>query len=228
MAGLLRHAPALSALTCPTVNSYKRLVPRLADGSVSWAPVWAAYGDNNRSCMLRLPDNRPAVENRSVDMAANMYLAAAFTLAAGLEGIEQGLDPGEPVADEHRRLGRAAEHGRSACPARCSRPSTRSRPTRWCTRSFPAEFVAAYVAMRRARVGGVPRRGVAVGGRPLPVQHLVRRTGMSLRVLYVSPMDGESTPPSTRSPTGCSARSHEDDIEMRSSYADFRDPGCSG
>ncbi len=99
-AGLLRHAPALAALTCPTVNSYKRLVPKLADGTVSWAPVWAAYGTNNRSCMLRLPDNRPAIENRSVDMTSNSYLATAFSLAAGLEGIRLGLDPGEAITED--------------------------------------------------------------------------------------------------------------------------------
>jgi glutamine synthetase len=99
VAGILRHAPALAAICTPTVNSYKRLRPRLADGVVSWAPVWAAYGDNNRSCMLRLPRNRPCVENRGVDAAANPYLAAAFLLAAGLEGVTEGLDPGEPVED---------------------------------------------------------------------------------------------------------------------------------
>jgi len=99
-AGLIRHAPALAALTCPTVNSYKRLVPKLADGTVSWAPVWAAYGTNNRSCMLRLPDNRPAIENRSVDMTSNSYLASAFSLAAGLEGIRLGLHPGDAVAED--------------------------------------------------------------------------------------------------------------------------------
>ncbi|MEY2570153.1 MAG: glutamine synthetase, partial [Acidimicrobiaceae bacterium] len=90
VAGIQRHAPALAAICNPTVNSYKRLAARLADGSVSWAPTWAAYGDNNRSCMLRLPRNRPAVENRGVDSAANPYLAAAFLLAAGLEGIAEG------------------------------------------------------------------------------------------------------------------------------------------
>ncbi len=99
VAGILRHAPALSAICTPTVNSYKRLQPRLADGTVSWAPVYPTYGDNNRSCMLRLPHNRPAVENRVVDAAANPYLAAAFLLAAGLEGIREGLDPGEPVGE---------------------------------------------------------------------------------------------------------------------------------
>jgi len=98
-AGILRHAPALAAICTPTVNSYKRLQPRLSDGTVSWAPTWAAYGDNNRSCMLRLPRNRPAIENRGVDSAANPYLAAAFLLAAGLEGVAEGLDPGDPVED---------------------------------------------------------------------------------------------------------------------------------
>jgi glutamine synthetase len=99
VAGIIRHARAIAAVATPTVNSYKRLTPRLADGNVSWAPTFAAYGDNNRSCMLRLPRNRPAVENRGVDSAANTYLAAALQLAAGLEGIRLGLDPGEPVED---------------------------------------------------------------------------------------------------------------------------------
>lgn len=96
-AGIMRHAAALAAITTPTVNSYKRLNPRLADGSASWAPVWSAYGEQNRSCMLRLPKNRPAVENRVVDASANTYLAAAFLLAAGLEGVAKGMDPGDPV-----------------------------------------------------------------------------------------------------------------------------------
>src|SRR5258708_6469974 len=66
VAGIIRHALAIAALANPPVNSYKRLTPRLADGSVSWAPTYAAYGDNNRSCMLRLPRNRPAIENPRV------------------------------------------------------------------------------------------------------------------------------------------------------------------
>lgn len=94
--GVLKHAKALAALSNPTTNSYRRLVPRLADGNYSWAPTKISYGHNNRSCMLRLPDNRPAIENRSVDAAANTYLTAAFMLAAGLEGIRDGIDPGNP------------------------------------------------------------------------------------------------------------------------------------
>lgn len=94
--GILKHARALAALSNPTTNSYRRLVPRLADGNFSWAPTKISYGHNNRSCMLRLPANRPAIENRSVDSAANTYLTAAFMLAAGLEGIRDGIDPGKP------------------------------------------------------------------------------------------------------------------------------------
>jgi len=134
-AGIMRHAPALAAICTPTVNSYKRLQPRLSDGTVSWAPTWAAYGDNNRSCMLRLPRNRPAIENRAVDSAANPYLAAAFLLAAGLEGVGEGLDPGEPIEDltydwwcPGRRVATCAQPG---CPAHCSKRSKRSRPTRF-------------------------------------------------------------------------------------------------
>lgn len=148
-AGILRHAPALSALTCPTVNSYKRLVARLADGSVSWAPVWAAYGWNNRSCMLRLPDNRPAIENRSVDMTANMYLASAFTLAAGLEGIEQGLDPGEPVREDTSAWNGSGPARDRRLPRHLCEAVDAFEADPLVGQVFPASFVADYVDMRR-------------------------------------------------------------------------------
>ncbi len=98
VAGILKHAKAITAISNPLVNSYRRLVPRLVDGSVSWAPIKISYGLNNRSCMIRLPENRPAIENRSIDPAANPYLVSAYLLAAGMEGIRDGLDPG-PAAD---------------------------------------------------------------------------------------------------------------------------------
>ena len=97
--GVLAHAPALTALANPTTNSYRRLVPRLADGQISWAPTKISYGYNNRSCMLRLPANRPAIENRAVDSAANTYLTAAYMLAAGLDGIRRGIEPGDARDD---------------------------------------------------------------------------------------------------------------------------------
>lgn len=97
VAGILRHAPAITAIANPLVNSYKRLTPRLMDGTPSWAPVKISYGVNNRSCMVRLPENRPAIELRSADASANPYLVSAFMMAAGLEGIREGYDPGEAI-----------------------------------------------------------------------------------------------------------------------------------
>lgn len=97
IAGLLRHAGSLAAISAPLVNSYKRLTPRGMMPQISWAPVYATYGRNNRTAMLRVPKNRPAVENRVPDISANFYLSSALHLAAGLEGIAEGLDPGDLV-----------------------------------------------------------------------------------------------------------------------------------
>jgi glutamine synthetase len=96
-AGVLRHAGALTAVTCPTVNSYKRLMPVGLMDHISWAPVYRAYGHNNRTLMCRLPGNRRCLELRTADSAANFYLAAGMTLAAGLEGIREQYEPPEPV-----------------------------------------------------------------------------------------------------------------------------------
>ena len=105
-AGVIRHAPTITALSCPTYNSYQGLIAQGEMLDVSWAPVVAAWGKNNRSTMMRLPPNRYCVENRAVDMAVNPYLAAAMTLAAGLEGIEQRLDPGEPLNTSSYKSGK--------------------------------------------------------------------------------------------------------------------------
>jgi glutamine synthetase len=94
-AGLVRHGAAITALACPTVNSYKRLLPRGLMDEISWAPVYRAWGINNRTLMVRLPGNRPCIELRTADSAANFYLVMGLALAAGLEGIRAELDPGE-------------------------------------------------------------------------------------------------------------------------------------
>jgi glutamine synthetase len=97
--GVLDHAPALCAVTSPTVNCYKRLQmgPALT-GSLSgytWTPAFISYGDNNRTQMIRVPEGGH-IEDRSISSAANPYLAIAAYLAAGLDGIARQLDPGEP------------------------------------------------------------------------------------------------------------------------------------
>ena len=94
LGGLLAHAPALTALCAPSVNSYKRLVVGRSLTGATWAPAYISYGDNNRSSMVRVPKGR--LELRLPDGAANPYLATAAVIAAGLDGIERRLDPGEP------------------------------------------------------------------------------------------------------------------------------------
>ncbi|HUE58613.1 MAG TPA: hypothetical protein VMO88_03450 [Acidimicrobiales bacterium] len=152
VAGILRHAPAIAAICTPTVNSYKRLQPRLSDGNVSWAPVWAAYGDNNRSCMLRLPRNRPCVENRGVDSAANTYLAAAFLLAAGLEGVSQNLDPGDPVEDltyDWTKTGpKSSDLTATRLPRNLLEAVEAFEADPLVREVFPPQFVSAYVDMK--------------------------------------------------------------------------------
>ncbi len=94
LGGLLAHAPALAALCAPTVNSYKRLVVGRSLTGSTWAPAYISYGDNNRSAMVRIPKGR--LELRLPDGSCNPYLATAAVIAAGLDGVERQLDPGEP------------------------------------------------------------------------------------------------------------------------------------
>ena len=94
LGGLLAHAPALTALCAPTVNSYKRLVVGRSLTGATWAPAYITYGDNNRSSMIRIPKGR--LELRLPDGAANPYLATAAVIAAGMDGVARKLDPGEP------------------------------------------------------------------------------------------------------------------------------------
>jgi len=96
--GLKAHARAYSALTAPTVNSYKRLKPGSTSSGATWSPVWISYGYNNRTQMLRIP--APGrIEDRTVDGSCNPYLAAAAVLASGLDGVANGLDAGEPNSE---------------------------------------------------------------------------------------------------------------------------------
>ncbi|MDO6459631.1 type III glutamate--ammonia ligase [Granulosicoccaceae sp. 1_MG-2023] len=94
LGGILHHARAICAFAAPTVNSYKRLVVGGAASGATWAPAYICYGDNNRSAMVRVPYGR--LEFRLADSGCNPYLMHAALVAAGMDGIERKLDPGEP------------------------------------------------------------------------------------------------------------------------------------
>jgi glutamine synthetase len=116
-AGVLEHAEALAAVTNPTVNSYKRLVPGYE------APVYVAWSDRNRSALIRKPAARvPAasrIEARFPDPSCNPYLAFAALIHAGLDGIEQEMECPDPIReniyefDEQKR----EEYGITTLPA---------------------------------------------------------------------------------------------------------------
>jgi glutamine synthetase len=96
--GLLEHLPAVMAFTAPSPNSYQRLAPGM------WSSAYAAYGPDNREAAVRLTSPVAGAESatanvefKPMDVTANPYLALAAVLAAGMDGVERDLDPGEPV-----------------------------------------------------------------------------------------------------------------------------------
>ncbi|WP_232686671.1 type I glutamate--ammonia ligase [Halobacterium zhouii] len=115
MGGVLEHAPAFTAVTNPTVNSYKRLVPGYE------APVYIAWSDVNRSALIRVPDAAGVsarFEIRSPDPSCNPYLALAAVIASGLDGIERSVDPGSSVREDIYEFDEAkrAEYGIDTLP----------------------------------------------------------------------------------------------------------------
>ncbi|MBD1915487.1 MULTISPECIES: type III glutamate--ammonia ligase [Cyanophyceae] len=96
LGGVLAHGKGLTALCAPTVNSYRRLGASTTTSGSTWSPRYISYGGNNRSHLIRIPD-KGRFECRMIDGAVNLYLATAGILAAGLEGIQQQLDPGQRI-----------------------------------------------------------------------------------------------------------------------------------
>lgn len=99
IAGILHHLPALMALTTPSTNSYRRLQPHF------WSGAFRCWGFDNREAAIRVPSNPKLpspthFELKTVDASANPYLALGAVIAAGLDGVQQNLDLGEPVTDD--------------------------------------------------------------------------------------------------------------------------------
>lgn len=113
--GIIKHGKALCATFAPTVNSYKRLVRQGDMPYFTWAPVFNSFGSNNRTNSIRVPMGGGRCESRNADGSVNPYLAATLALAAGLEGVREGIDPGKPQEDnlyelsEDERIARGIE-----------------------------------------------------------------------------------------------------------------------
>jgi glutamine synthetase len=105
VAGVLAHLPALLSITCPSVNSYRRLAPNM------WSSAYTCWGPDNREASVRVAspfrgreEGSTNIEVKAVDGSANPYLALGALTAAGLDGIARTLDPGEPLASNPHDL----------------------------------------------------------------------------------------------------------------------------
>ena len=116
IAGVLDHAAALTALAAPTVNSYKRLTVGESLSGTTWAPAYVAQGPNNRTAVVRTLPGR--FEWRAPDASANPYLFLAGLIAAGLDGIERGLEPSADCSEDlfALTLSEIAERGIALLP----------------------------------------------------------------------------------------------------------------
>jgi glutamine synthetase len=153
MAGVLAHLPALVALTCPSVNSYRRLQPRM------WSSAFTAWGHDNREAALRVAspfwsdvEGSTNLELKAADSSCNPYIALGGLIAAGLDGVERGLEPGEPtdvdpatLSDEER-----AARGLRRLPASLDQALDQLPADAVLTEALGELLARSYLAVRRS------------------------------------------------------------------------------
>ncbi len=151
--GLLRHLPALLALTCPSYNSYRRLQP------FAWSSAYTAWGFDNREAAVRVAspfwgreEQSYNLELKAVDGSANPYLALAGLLLSGLDGIVQGMDPGAPCSVDPARLSDAERerNGIARLPGSMRAVLDNLEHDAVLLGAMPALMQRAYLAVRRS------------------------------------------------------------------------------
>lgn len=151
VAGVLEHARAISAVVCPTVNSYKRFTSKGFMEEISWAPIFQAWGENNRTLMCRMPVNRHCLEVRTTDSAVNYYLGIGIVLAAGLDGIERKLKAPDPINVDTYKLeqGDPAAQGCLPLPKTLDEALDAFEVSDFAKKIFGEEFHATYLKYKR-------------------------------------------------------------------------------
>jgi glutamine synthetase len=151
--GLLKHAPALCAFTNPTTNSYKRLVPGYE------APVNLAFSKGNRSAAVRIPMYNPhnpklkRLEFRCPDATCNPYIAFSAMLLAGLDGIKNKINPGEPLDVDIYELSAEELKKIKTAPGSLSEAlDNLEKDHDWLVQGgvFSEEFISSYIKLKRA------------------------------------------------------------------------------
>jgi len=162
--GVLAHLPALLALTTPSVNSYRRLQPRF------WSSAYTAWGPDNKEATIRVPSKRRGLEMESTnlefkpcDPSCNPYLALGGLLAAGLDGIERKLDPGEPLLVDPDTLSDAerARRGIRRYPTSLGEALDALERDEVLAAALGEVLAREYVAVKRSEVRGFKDRDAA-------------------------------------------------------------------
>lgn len=152
MAGVLAHLPALVALTCASVNSYRRLQPQM------WASAYRAWGPDNREGALRVASTfwgheaeSLNVELKSSDSSANPYIALGGLIAAGLDGVERSLELARPVTVDPHTLSEAARRqiGADRLPGSLKEAIEALTADRVLSAAMGETLLAAYVAVKQ-------------------------------------------------------------------------------
>lgn len=145
--GLLEHGEALAAITNPTVNSFKRISAPPTLSGATWSPSSITFGGNNRTHMIRIPDDG-RIELRLPDGAANPYLLMAVILAAGLHGVDDAIDPGKRLdIDMYTEAHKAPDA--KALPTNLLDAIRGFEQDTYLQEALGSEFSSAYVKLKR-------------------------------------------------------------------------------
>jgi glutamine synthetase len=167
LAGVLAHLPGLVALTCGTVNSYRRLAPQM------WSGAYACYGPDNREAAVRICSpigSRGSVnlELKPIDSTGNPYLALGAFIYAGIDGIRRSLDPGEPLLVDPATL-EPSERARLAVvrlPSSLSAALDALEADPFLMSALGSLRSAAYLAVKRSEVEHFAARYTETGPHP--------------------------------------------------------------
>jgi glutamate---methylamine ligase len=146
LAGILAHAEALTAISNPMVNSYKRINAPVTLSGATWSPNTVTYTGNNRTHMIRIPEEG-RFELRLADGSANPYLLQAAILVAGLDGIAHGRDPGKRLDINMYTHGHLVE-GVKKLPLNLLDSLRAFEASPLFEKAFGTEFVNAYVKLK--------------------------------------------------------------------------------